>query len=87
MSYLYYSVYDLQEGGQTALGPALLVSLAMAHKFPGSQVILCTDGLSNVGIGALATDSQGYVPAAAEEFYKKVATSAKQSGVSISIIR
>jgi hypothetical protein len=42
----------LEETGPTALGPALLTSIAMAAEgAPGSTVILCTDGLANVGLG------------------------------------
>jgi len=47
------ALWALKEGGQTALGPALAVSIAMASSRPGSQVILCTDGLANVGVGSL----------------------------------
>jgi len=36
----------------TALGPAVATSIAMAGECgPGSQVVLCTDGMANVGIG------------------------------------
>ena len=40
---LLYSVYtlyscSLEESGSTALGPALVVSIAMAAKVPGSRV-------------------------------------------------
>jgi len=39
--------------GTTALGPAVLTSVAMASKgAPGSQVIVCTDGMANVGLGS-----------------------------------
>eukprot|EP00484_Ammonia_sp_Unknown_P021778 CAMPEP_0197028056 /NCGR_PEP_ID=MMETSP1384-20130603/7855_1 /TAXON_ID=29189 /ORGANISM="Ammonia sp." /LENGTH=624 /DNA_ID=CAMNT_0042456999 /DNA_START=107 /DNA_END=1978 /DNA_ORIENTATION=+ len=47
------SLWKLSETGQTALGPALVVSIAMASAKPGSQVILCTDGLANIGVGSL----------------------------------
>merc|ERR1719495_1643920 len=30
----------------------------MASSVPGSQVILCTDGLANIGVGALDADAQ-----------------------------
>ena len=43
----------LEESGPTALGPALITSIAMASQGnPGSQVIVCTDGLANVGVGS-----------------------------------
>ena len=45
--------YSLEEGGPTALGPALLVSTTIASQVRGSKVILCTDGLANVGMGKL----------------------------------
>jgi len=46
-------VMSLEETGPTALGPALATAIALASNgAPGSAVILCTDGLSNVGLGA-----------------------------------
>jgi uncharacterized protein YcbK (DUF882 family) len=44
---------QLEEGGATALGPALLLAVAIAGQVPHSEVIVATDGLSNVGLGAL----------------------------------
>jgi hypothetical protein len=44
----------LEENGSTALGPAVLTSIGLAGEgAPGSTVIVCTDGLANVGLGAL----------------------------------
>ena len=46
-------VASLEVKGRTALGPGVLASAAMASKgAPGSQVIVCTDGMANVGIGS-----------------------------------
>ena len=46
-------VLSLEETGPTALGPALATAIALVgNGAPGSAVILCTDGLSNVGLGA-----------------------------------
>uniref|UniRef100_A0A3Q2ZK49 Circularly permutated Ras protein 1-like n=1 Tax=Kryptolebias marmoratus TaxID=37003 RepID=A0A3Q2ZK49_KRYMA len=42
-----------EEHGATALGPAALASVAMASRYPGSKVILCTDGRANIGLGDL----------------------------------
>jgi hypothetical protein len=40
--------------GQTALGPALAAAIEVASKgSKGSTVVLCTDGLANIGVGAL----------------------------------
>ena len=46
-------VYDLEEGGQTALGPAVLLALNIAAKRRGSKLVICTDGLANRGLGNL----------------------------------
>ena len=47
-------IYELYESGPTALGPAVLTSIVMASSHgQGSQVIVCTDGLANVGVGSL----------------------------------
>jgi len=46
-------VLAIEETGPTALGPAVLTSVALASEGkPGSTVVICTDGLSNVGLGA-----------------------------------
>jgi hypothetical protein len=37
-------VYDLEEGGQTALGPAVTFALNIASKRQGSKIVICTDG-------------------------------------------
>lgn len=67
------TLLQLQEKGQTALGPALLSSVVLASKGkPGSVVIICTDGLSNKGIGNIEQES-----VEAEQFYKKVGELAK----------
>jgi len=64
----------------TALGPALLLSIAFASKLPGSSVILCTDGCANVGIGSL------YNVAEAQKFYDEIADYAKDKGVTVNVI-
>ena len=38
MIYSCYPTCSLEEGGQTALGPALLVSISIAARVPGSKV-------------------------------------------------
>jgi hypothetical protein len=37
-------IYDLEEGGQTALGPAVVFALNIASKRQGSKIVICTDG-------------------------------------------
>jgi Sec23/Sec24 zinc finger len=73
-------VFELEETGPTALGPALLASLLLAAEDgPGSKVIICTDGLANVGLGSLETGQSG-------DFYSLVGSMAAEKGVSVSII-
>ena len=44
---------NLEEDGPTALGPAVLSAVALAAEgATGSQVVICTDGLANIGLGA-----------------------------------
>ncbi len=77
----------IEESGQTALGPALVVALGLAMKGkPGSRVILCTDGLANVGLGPVETLASKAAFDETSAFYKKVGELAKSKGVSISLI-
>jgi len=46
-------VFRLKETGATALGPALLIAVGIASKAERSSVILCTDGLPNIGLGTM----------------------------------
>uniref|UniRef100_A0A3B4YJ22 VWFA domain-containing protein n=1 Tax=Seriola lalandi dorsalis TaxID=1841481 RepID=A0A3B4YJ22_SERLL len=46
-------VRELREHGATCLGPAALASVAIASRYPGSKVILCTDGRANIGLGEM----------------------------------
>jgi hypothetical protein len=50
---LVQKLFSLEETGSTALGPALVASLGMATHSRGSKIVICTDGLSNVGLGSL----------------------------------
>lgn len=79
-------LFDLEECGPTALGPALLVATTIASQVRGSKVILCTDGLANVGMGKLEghSDDQGLEEAI--KFYDEISDSAVEKGVSISVI-
>ena len=47
-------VQNLRTEGSTALGPGMITSIALAGEGSlGSQVIVCTDGASNLGIGSV----------------------------------
>lgn len=41
-------LWELEESGATALGPALRLGVAIAGAAPGSSVVLATDGLANL---------------------------------------
>lgn len=73
---------DLEEIGATALGPALFFSVCMASKQPGSQVILCTDGLANTGLGSLDVKDIEE----STRFYTDIGDMALAHGVSVSLI-
>jgi len=78
---------QIEETGPTALGPGILTSIGMASEgAKGSQVIICTDGLANVGLGAFDDAHTEQELAKVEEFYERVAVIAKEKGVSVTII-
>ena len=74
-------LYQLEAHGSTSLGPALLLSIQIAGKNSGSQVILCTDGLANNGFGNLEENSEESVP-----IYENLTNLAIKLGVSVSIM-
>jgi hypothetical protein len=78
-------LFSLEETGATALGPALVVAVGIAAQTPGSKVVLCTDGMANIGVGAMDEVSQDQM-AQAEKFYETVGLYAKSKGISISVI-
>lgn len=77
-------VNELRENGATALGPAALASVALASKYPGSKVILCTDGRANIGLGDMeqAQSSSGE----SRYFYRQLALQAVGKGIIISVM-
>ncbi|CAH1778659.1 unnamed protein product [Owenia fusiformis] len=80
-------IYQLEEGGATALGPGLLLAVSMAGQCPGSKVIICTDGKANVGLGSLQANSEtDELLETAQLFYGEVAQHALLKGVSVSVI-
>ena len=78
-------LFALEENGSTALGPALLASITLASKRPGSHVILCTDGLANKGLGDLDSTDDALLTQA-EAFYTDMANLARDKGVIVSVI-
>ncbi|KPP59183.1 circularly permutated Ras protein 1-like, partial [Scleropages formosus] len=78
-------IKEMQEHGATALGPAALVSIAMASRYTGSKVIICTDGQANIGLGAFEQGSEhavSYCP----YFYSQLAKEAVDKGVIVSVL-
>ena len=72
---------EIRGDGPTALGPAVLLSLYLLNKAEtGSRIFLCTDGLSNRGVGNINNKDD------AIQFYKKIGDIAKEKGIAISLI-
>ncbi|XP_061565884.1 circularly permutated Ras protein 1 [Cololabis saira] len=84
-NHLIQRVKDLMEHGATSLGPAVLASVAMASRYPGSKVVLCTDGQANIGLGDIETVSQSSSPLT-PNFYQKLALQAVEKGVITSVM-
>jgi actin-related protein len=70
----------LKPCGNTALGPALAVSVGLASGHPGTRIVLCTDGMANNGVGSIKTSSE-VCP-----FYSNIACRAAEEGTCISIV-
>ena len=73
-----------EETGPTALGPAVATAIAMASEgAPGSQVVICTDGLANVGLGSFENPK---CKEESEQFYQKLGELAKSKGLTVNIV-
>jgi Mg-chelatase subunit ChlD len=68
------AISNLRATGSTALGPGMLAAIGLAGEgSPGSQVIVCTDGASNLG-----PNDPG--------FYSRVGEYAQSKGVTVHIV-
>lgn len=77
----------LEETGPTALGPAVVTAIAMASECAaGSQVVICTDGLANIGLGAFDEIKTKEQQDKIDQFYERVATFAKEKGITVNIV-
>jgi len=66
-------IMSIEETGPTAMGPAVLTAIGLASKGkPGSTVVVCTDGLANIGLGAFDEAKTDLELAKVEEFYERV---------------
>jgi len=82
-------VIYMKERGATALGPALLSAITIASRKRGSYVVLCTDGMANQGIGSLEglrIRDEDTEKSEVELLYEKFGDTAKDSGVTVSVI-
>lgn len=75
-------VKQMRTEGATALGPGLVFSIGFSGKKSGSQIILCTDGCANVGMGSM----NGYSIKNNDNFYDILAEDAKERGVTVNVI-
>lgn len=74
----------MEEKGKTALGPGLLASIGMASKGKkGSTVVVCTDGLANVGIGSMESDVDKMK---SEEEFEKMKVYCNANGIKVNVI-
>lgn len=76
-------ILQLEESGSTALGPAALIGICLAGKKAGSKVIICTDGMANVGVGRIDDPA---VECEAEKFYEELAALAQSKSLIVSIL-
>jgi len=81
-------LYELSEMGSTALGPAVTVAVGMTQAFPGSKIVIATDGLANTGVGAMDNEMKVESPAYQEtlKFYEQLALYAKLKAITVSVI-
>eukprot|EP01119_Soliformovum_irregulare_P021846 TRINITY_DN7349_c0_g1_i1.p1 TRINITY_DN7349_c0_g1~~TRINITY_DN7349_c0_g1_i1.p1 ORF type:complete len:635 (-),score=208.15 TRINITY_DN7349_c0_g1_i1:2-1906(-) len=78
---------DLNTGGSTALGPALLISCAMASSRPGSRIVIATDGEANTGLGSVDLLSKSKCQQdEVQSFYDRVRDFANAKGIAINIL-
>ncbi|KAM6964183.1 circularly permutated Ras protein 1-like isoform 2-T2 [Tautogolabrus adspersus] len=80
-------VQGLSESGTTALGPAALLTIAMASRQPGSKVIICTDGKANTDLGNLEVeDNDARTLLSSTIFYQELGEYAANQGVTVSVL-
>merc|ERR1712137_1082473 len=75
-------VSALEEEGATSLGPSLAAAVELCNQQEGTaEVIICTDGMPNVGVGSLESN-----PTLGSQFYAEVAEIAKESSTVVNVI-
>lgn len=79
-------LFELEEGGATALGPAVAVALGMAEQVPGASIVIATDGVSNTGVGAMDGKRSEIEMQIVGEFFSSVGRHAKEKSNIINIV-
>lgn len=80
-------LYQIEESGQTALGPGILFSINLIRESAyGSKIILCTDGIANLGVGSLDNVNNEESLIAADKFYTNIGEYAKEKGIVINLL-
>jgi actin beta/gamma 1 len=76
-------VNALRTTGCTALGPALALAVGIGSscRSAGAKIVICTDGMANMGCGKIQNGVDAECP-----FYADVAFVAQERGVSISVV-
>ncbi|OWF45608.1 circularly permutated Ras protein 1-like [Mizuhopecten yessoensis] len=74
-------ITDMHTRDCTALGPALATAIGMVTGTKGSEVILCTDGAPNSGIGRLHSSDT-----TCKDYFTMVGNYAKENGIVVSIL-
>eukprot|EP01120_Amphizonella_sp_Union-15-10_P010325 TRINITY_DN4115_c0_g1_i1.p1 TRINITY_DN4115_c0_g1~~TRINITY_DN4115_c0_g1_i1.p1 ORF type:complete len:689 (+),score=169.17 TRINITY_DN4115_c0_g1_i1:2-2068(+) len=83
---LLQKVDSLTEDAYTSLGPAVVYALGMASKYPGSKIMVCTDGQANSGIGSVESRKSPQQKEEGMSIYRRMAQTAKQNGTIVNVI-
>ena len=80
-------VQGLEENGATALGPALSCAVDLCSMQCGnSEIILCTDGMPNIGVGSLDENENLTLLKNGKNFYVDIAEEANKSSTVVNVI-
>ena len=80
------ALQNLECDKSTLLGSAFLYSFGLAKKGgKASEIIVCTDGIANIGLGSVGSDNPQEIENS-RQFYIKVGNLAKECGVKVSLL-
>eukprot|EP00347_Sterkiella_histriomuscorum_P014949 403358888 len=78
-------IQQIKTDNATALGSGMTTAISLATLFkPGSQVIVCTDGLCNGGLGNLKNFQNGFEET--QQFYQKIGILARDNAVTVHLV-